>query len=134
MYQWHSNFTNVERRSELRKGYLILLNFCSFQTFFVENEKKVHFSTFRFHNFWIKSKLEELWHVTFQDTLSYNYAKFKPNTLAFITQNACLKRPWFGDVRFRKKGQNIAFIHLNSIQIFILCLYKSQKINLRWQF
>ena len=48
---------------------------------FVENEKKVHFSTFRFHEFWIKSKFQKLCYLSLWNTLSYDYDKFKANLL-----------------------------------------------------
>ena len=34
-----------------------------------------------------------------KDTLSYIYAKYQANPLTFDTQNTCLKRPWFGEIR-----------------------------------
>ena len=62
----------------------------------------MYFSTLRFQDFWIKSKLEKTNTIFFQNTISfkYRYATFLVNPL---TQNAYLKRPCFGEIRYGEK-------------------------------
>ena len=63
-------------------------------------KKNVYFSTLRFHDCWIKSKIEKNEYHLLQNTISFKYATFLANPLP---QNAYLKRPCFGEIRYGEK-------------------------------
>ena len=115
-HQGPSNFTNVEEGSTWGwEGYDSFSFFTSFkfdihffQNFCWKMRKGCTFLISDSINFEYKVNSGKLWYPFLRNTLHHNYTKFQAPPLTVGTQNACLKRPCFGEIGYQEKGQNIS--------------------------
>ena len=66
----------------------------------------MHFQISDFYDFWEKIKIER---NCIQFSPKYSRSKIvqiPKYSLIFDTQNACLKRPYFDEIRYEEKSQN----------------------------